>query len=194
MMREFTSNIKKRDLLLNPTNYLWLEVSEDYSNTNFMHLLEFIEEYSDYGKDSRYGNAYYIIRKTSNELFGVGRYSPVKLKISKREIKSIRSSVMCYYNGKKYIKIPYKISYIFKALILIVEEIEKKNNIGLPDKLSTVINLTYRIGFYEKQVEIYDSYFEEIRENNLTKEGYRLKVELNNDFHSEGSIFNTIIQ
>ena len=27
--------------------------------------------------------------------------------------------VICYYNGKKYIKIPYKISYIFKALILI---------------------------------------------------------------------------
>ena len=194
MTKNTISNITKKDLLLSPRKYLWLQIPEKYSNTNFSLLLDFIEKYSDYGRDNRYGNAYYAIRKEANKIFGVGRYSPINLKISKHEIKSIRCSVMSKINGNHYIKIPYKISYIFKAIISIIEKIKSENNISLSPDLQHTLNLTYRIAFYEKYIEIYDTFFEDIQELDLNNKGYWLKVELNNDFHSEGSIFNTIVQ
>lgn len=194
MTKNTISNITKKDLLLSPRKYLWLQISEEYSNINFSFLLDFIEKYSDYGKDNRYGNAYYIIRKESNRLLGVGRYSPSKLKISKHEIKSIRSSFISKLNGKQYIRIPYKISYIFKAIISIVANIKKEHNVSLSSDLQHTINLTYRIAFYEKYVEIYDTFFQDIQELSLDNKGYWLKAELYNDFHSEGSVFHTIVQ
>lgn len=191
---EHISNIRKKDLLLNPGKYLWLPISEEYSNINFSLLLEFIDEYSEYGKEHKYGNAYYRIRKESNKIFGVGFHSPMKLKTSKREIKSILNSVISKINGKTYIKISYKISYIFKAIVSIVCDIENDNNITLPSNLRQTINLAYGIAFYKKHIEAYDSFFDELQENDINSVGYRLKVELNNDFHSENSIFNTVVK
>lgn len=194
MNNEHISNIKKKDLLLNPAKYLWLPISEEYSNINFSLLLEFIDEYSEYGKEHKYGNAYYRIRKESNKIFGVGFYSPMKLKTSKREIKSILNSTISKIDGRTYIKISFKISYIFKAIINIICYIEKDNNITLPSNLKQTINLTYGIAFYNKFIDAYDSFFDELQENYINSVGYRLKAELNNDFHSENSIFNTIVK
>ncbi len=188
------SNITKKDLLRNPANYLWLQIPEQYSNINFSLLLDFIEYYSDFGKDNRYGNAYYIIRKEANKFFGVGRYSPRKLKISKYEIKSLRNSYTSKLNGKQYLKIPYKISYIFKAIISIIENIKIQNNVELSPDLQHTLNLTYRIAFYEKYVATYDAFYQEILKLNFNSSGYRLKAELHNDFHSEGSVLNTVVK
>lgn len=194
MNNEHISNIKKQDLLLYPSKYLWLPISEEYSNINFSLLLDFIDEYSEYGKEHKYGNAYYRIRKESNKIFGVGFYSPMKLKTSKREIKSILNSVISKINGKSYIKISFKISYIFKAIISIICDIEKDNNITLPSNLRQTFDLTYGIAFYKKFIEAYDAFFDELQENDINSVGYHLKAELNNDFHSENSIFNTIVK
>lgn len=188
------SNIRKKDLLLSSRKYLWLQIPEEYSNINFSLLLDFIDKYSDYGKEHKHGNAYYRIRKVSNQIYGVSFYSPMKLKTSKHEVKSIKKSVVSKVNGNNYIKIPYKISYIFKAIIAIVDDITKENNIKLPEDLKHTMNLTYGIAFYEKYIDTYDSYFDDIQENNLNNVGYWLKAELNNDFHSENSIFNTVIK
>lgn len=194
MNEEHTSNISKKHILLSPRKYLWLQTSEEYSNINFSRLLDFIDKYSEYGKEHKYGNAYYRIRKVSNELFGVRPYSPTKLKISKHEIKSISNTFVSKINGNTYIKIPFKISYIFKAIISIVNDIKKDYNIEFPDDLKHTINVAYGIAFYNKHIETYDIYFDGIQENDITKPGYRLKVELNNDFHSENSIFNIIVK
>ena len=194
MNNEHISNIKKKDLLLYPGKYLWLQISEEYSNINFSLLLDFIDEYSEYGKEHKYGNAYYRIRKESNKIFGVGFYSPMKLKTSKMEIKSILNSKISKIDGKSYLKISFKISYIFKAIVNIICDIEKDNNITLPSNLRQTINLTYGIAFYNKYIEAYDSFFDELQENYINSVGYRLKAELNNDFHSENSVFNTIVK
>ncbi len=194
MKKEHISNIRKKDLLLYPRKYLWLQIPEEYSNINFSLLLDFIDKYSEYGKENKYGNAYYRIRKETNRLFGIGFYSPTKLKTSKREIKSIMNSVISKIDGQNYIKISFKISYIFKGIISIVDEIQKSNNVKLSDNLKHTINITYGVAFYEKYIDTYDVFFEDIQENNINSVGYRLKAELNNDFHSENSIFNTIVK
>lgn len=188
MGREHVSNICKKDLLLNPGKYLWLEIEEEYSNVDFSLLLDFIDKYSAYGKEKPYGNAYYRIRMKANQLFGVGKHSPMTLKTSKREIKSIMCSTVSRLNSKVYLKIPYKISYIFKAIIDIVDEIES-NGVALPSELAHTVDVAYGIVFYGKYIDTYDSFSEELQDNNRKFVGYRLKAELNNDFHCEDSIF-----
>lgn len=193
--KKHISNIRKKDLLLNPRKYLWLPIEEtEYSNINFSLLLEFIEKYSEYGRETPYGNAYYRIRQKSNQLFGIGRYSPRKLKTSKWEIKSIMCATVSKINGKAYLKIPYKVSYIFKAIIDIVNEIEENNNVKLPSNLMHTINVTYGVAFYEKYIDTYDAFAEELQDNNREFVGYKLKAELNNDFHCENSVFNILVK
>ena len=188
------SNINKKDLLLSPRKYLWLQIPDEYSNVNFSLLLDFIDEYSAYGKEHKYGNAFYRIRKKANSLWGVGRYSPMKLKTSKHEIRSIINSTVSKIDGNSYLKIPYKISYIFKAIILIIEEIKKENNINIPSNLEHTIKVTYGIAFYEKYLDTYDTYYNEIQDEYISDIGFWLRVELNNDFHSYNSVFNTIVK
>lgn len=192
MKKEHISNIRKKDILLSPTKYLWLQVPEEFSNVNFTLLLDFIDKYSDYGKDYKYGNAYYRIRMESNKLLGIGLYSPTKT--SKREIKSIRNTVVSKIDKKYYIKIPYKISYIFKAIIIIIDEIEKEHSVLLPNELSHTKALAYGIAFYDKYIDTYDAYYDDLQENHFNLVGYQLKAELYNDFHSENSVFNTIVK
>ena len=194
MEKTHISIIQKKDLLLYPRKYLWLQIEEKYSNINFSHLLFFIEKYSEYGKDKRLGNAYYRIRQKSNELFSIGKFSPKKLRTTKREIKSIMNSTVSKIDGRLYLKIPYKIAYIFNAIISIVNEIENDNNISLPKELADTINITYGIAFYEKYIDVYDAFSDEFQNQNRQCIGYRLKADLKEDFHCENSIFNSLVK
>lgn len=97
-------------------------------------------------------------------------------------------STVSRLNSKVYLKIPYKISYIFKAIIDIVDEIES-NGVALPSELAHTVDVAYGIVFYGKYIDTYDSFSEELQDNNRKFVGYRLKAELNNDFHCEDSIF-----
>lgn len=194
MISTHVSNIRKKDLLIYPSKYLWLEIPEEYSNINFSHLLDFIDKNTERGKDYKYGNAYSKIREVANQLLGVRAGSPMKLKVSKREIRTIRSTTISKIGRKTYLKIPYKISYIFKALCIIVEEIEDKYNITLPDELRNTVGMSYGVAFYNKFISTYDAYYGGLEERNREGIGYRLQVELNNDFHSENSVFDNILK
>ena len=186
------SNIRKKDLFLYPDRYLWLQIPEGYSNANFALLLEFIDKFCDCGRERKYGNAYYIIRKETDKLLGIGWYHPSSIKTSKREIRSILSSIN-KIGSRNYIKIPYKISYIFQAIILIVEKIQADNKIDLPDDLRKIIGMTYGIAFYENHIRTYDVYYSYIQDNNVNNIGFGLKAELKNDFYSENSVFNKVV-
>jgi hypothetical protein len=183
------SNITKKNLLLHPEKYFWIEITDPYFNSNFLKLLKFIDSNVDYGKDHDLGNAYYCIRNRTNKLLGVGPGSPVYIKTSKREIRTIRLSVEKGLLAKKnYLRIPYKVSYIFKAIIDIVEELSQK--VPIPSDLSQCISNTYKIAFYNKHISTYNTYFNSINENNLHDPGYAIKVALNDDFNSPNSVFN----
>lgn len=196
------SNIKRKNLILSPDKYLRLTIDEDYQNINFAILLDFIDQYAPQRKNTsihtqtiyKYGNAYAYIRQKTNELLGISRTPFAYIRTSKREIKSILSHIQSLA-GKKYIKIPYKISYIFAALIVIIEEIQKNFKVQLPTNLQSVYNLTYGLAFYSYHINVYDSFYNRtIKSKNNTESGYFVKSELNNDFHSENSIFHTILK
>lgn len=195
-MNSQISKISKRDTLYGLFKYMWIEIPEQYVNCNFSELLKFIDNYSEYYEKCKpYGNAYQRIKEVSNRLYGVGRYSNPKLKTSKREIRSILQSVTGKVNGKYYIKIPYKIAYIFNAIALIVDEIITNSGIKmLPPTLKNTVGLTYRAAFYMNHIMVYDSWFEVLRKNNFDEKGYNLKCKLNDDLHSGHNALSVIVK
>lgn len=111
--------MNKIDLKNERGKYVYLAIECRYTNYDFEKLMEYIGK--NYGRyNYRYeANAYKTIRERSDEILQKTHPKNVKIKTSKREIQSIRRS----YNNKKligkkyYIRVPYKISYIFKAIV-----------------------------------------------------------------------------
>lgn len=188
-MRDTYSNLTKKDLLLHPEKYIWIEISDPYFNANFHKLLKFIDSNVDCGKDYELGNAYYIIRKRTNMLLGIRHGFLMYMKTSKKEIRTIRLSVERGLLIKKnYLRIPYKASYIFRAIYEIVNEIKRK--VAIPSDLTDCIGKTYKIAFYNKHISSYNTYYDRIKEKNSFEPGYFIKEALSNDFNSTNSAFN----
>ena len=127
-------------------------------NANFDELLEFIGKHNRTGRKNDIGSAYVAIRKKTDELLGLtGTHSAAKT--SKREVSSIRFyynriSIMEVENGK-FVKIPFKIAYIFRAIDLIVNDICAAGH-EIPICLKKYIHKTYSDSFYSVHVQAYD--------------------------------------
>ena len=182
------SNLTRNNLLFHPEKYIWIEISDPYFNTNFRKLLKFIDVNVDCGKDYELGNAYCIIRKRTDKLLGIRGFL-MYIKTSKREIRTIRLSVKRgLLIRKNYLRIPYKASYIFRAIYEIVDEIKQK--VAIPIDLMDCIGKTYKIAFYNKHISSYNTYYDRIKEKNSLGPGYFIKEALSNDFNSTNSVFN----
>lgn len=194
MNNNHISNIRRKDLILliGQMKYYRIDVYDNYDNKNFRLLLEFIGNNFDYGRNND-GNAYRAICIEANKLLGCWRGAPKNLKVSKKEIKTI-SSTITNNRGKVCLKIPYKISYIFKAIINIVEKIKSDKNIKLPKELKHVYNLTYGIAFYSEHICQYKGKYQEILDHDKDEPGHKLKKELHNDFESYNSVFYSIFK
>ena len=128
-----------------------------YVNSNFDELLEYIGDHYPISNRTPIGSAYVKIRKETDKLLHVSWAQNWKLKTSKREISSIRQSKYWILDdqGKHYyIRIPYKIGYIFTAIIHIVSEIAQVEPI--PHALKQCINSAYGRSFYTHHIETYD--------------------------------------
>ena len=121
--------------------------SERYINANFDALLEYIGSRFPLEGRTSIGSAYVRIRKETDRLLQVSWRENWSLKTSKREIKSIRQS--SYWLPEKrgqhyYIMIPYKIGFIFTAIVNIVSEISQKESIPSSLPLIASMSLSWR--------------------------------------------------
>lgn len=156
-------------------------------NVDFDELLKFIGEYMPYKDRDPIPSAYMAIRQKTNQLLGLDWRNHI-LRTSKREIASLRF----FYKSNDsdhplVVKIPYKLAYIFKAISLLVEEIKSKGG-NIPDKLTHLINKTYRLAFYQEQTKAYDA----------IKDTFPIEAqpqrELNGDLHNPHSSLNQIFK
>lgn len=163
---------------------------QNHYNLNFDYLLKYIGDNNDIcrSKNDSIANAYIAIKKKTDELLGVN-YKNDPLRTRKAEIKSVR---MCFNNifDKKHLtmKIPFKISYIFKAIICLVENIERR--VSLPAELDCLKNETYRSNFYNAYYNKYINWY--LSDDGIgcrTDPDYIKENELYNDFNAEGSPF-----
>lgn len=180
------------------TKYIRFEVNEDIALKgldNFEHLLEYIGENMDFGRDYYAGNAYVAIKKRTNEILGVQNWKTSKLRTSKYEIKSIRQCFkkIGFKKGKYLMKIPFKVTYIFEAIISLVNDISREKPI--PQNLLSIAGLSYGVAFYSKYIDEYLEHLDEIK-NDFNEDPLnptlRCRVELQNDFTAISSPFMVI--
>lgn len=139
--------------------YVRISLPKETTNTvnaDFDELLKFIGKYIPYKDKDPIPSAYMAIRKKTNQLLGLDWKNRI-LRTSKREIASLRF----YYKTNDsehplFLKMPYKLAYIFKAIILLVDEAKSKGAI-IPRELAPLINKTYRLAFYNEQTKAYDA-------------------------------------
>lgn len=159
-------------------------------NFNFDLLLDFIGNqpmYEQYGSNN-IGRAYNLIRSKTNELLGLSRKNRV-LRTSKREVASLR-----FYYGPnvavkyKYVKIPYKLEYIFKAIIIIINEIHMESgdlfSQNMTRELKECLNEKYVTAFCSCHKRAYDEQKNKIPNDNDAQRA------LDGDFHSSNSALN----
>lgn len=187
--------MKKLYLEKSLAKYICFEVDEEIAKTsvdNFENLLNYIGTNIDYGKDYYAGNAYLAIRKKTDEILGIQNFKISKLRTSKQEVKSIRQCFKRkFIRRNKYImKIPFKVSFIFEAIILLVSDINKEKPV--PQNLLPLIGLSYGIAFYKKYIDEYMEHLDEIKDdynNDPDNPTLKCRIELQNDFNSLSSPF-----
>lgn len=154
-------------------------------NDNFEKLLFFIGQHKPYKDREPIGSAYMAIRKKTNSLLGLD-WRNVVLRTSKREVASLKR----YFNtdetpSSSYVKIPFKVAYIFKAISIIIEEIHQ-DKVEIDSNLKPFINMTYSNAFYKEYINAYDAIKDDIP---VDKSAQRA---LNGDFHNANSPMNKI--
>lgn len=154
-------------------------------NGNFDNLLSFIGEQLPYKDRNAIGSAYVAIKKRTNSLLGVNWWNPI-IKTSNNEIASIRF----FYETSDsvlYVKIPYKIDYLFKAIALLLDEI-KASGAEVPLSLQPLVDKTYLLAFYNPHRSAYILNKESIDINNEAQKA------LIDDFESPVGALNQIFK
>lgn len=165
-----------------------------YINTNFDELLEYIGNHFPVNNRTPIGSAYVRIRKETDKLLQVSWSHNWKLKTSKREISSIRRSnywILDGQGGNYYLRIPYKIGFIFTAIINIVNEIKKSETI--PDSLNNCIGSAYGCSFYNYHIEEYDRVYRMYLRINAQQFNFgNNPAKLYDVFHAPNNVFDRI--
>ena len=189
--------MRKEYIVNEPSKYIYLYVNKGYHNLYFDALFKYIGENCG---DSTYryeANAYKAIREKSDEILRAEKPKNKSLKTSKREIKSIRKSFIRRHilGEKEYIIcIPYKIVHIFKAIVEIVNELQKEGCIINDDTLKNLKESSYGEAFYCTHIKTYDEMYDAIETRNEIAGRCGAQLELYNDFHSTGSVFNLLFK
>ena len=112
------------------------------------------------GRIFPYGNVYKAIKEKANRLMGRS-----DAKISKRQVASLRK-YYTIFGTNEYIKIPYRLYYIFKAVFEIVDIL--RVDYPLPDDLENFVGKVRRDIFYSEQSELFNDWYQENR-NEMTR-------------------------
>lgn len=156
-------------------------------NVNFENLLYFIGKHMPYKDKEEIGSAYMAIRKKTDVLLKLD-WRCIALRTSKREVAALKRYFQTDKNSSSlYVKIPFKVAYIFKAISLLVDEIHQ-DGFEVDTNIKPFVDMTYSEAFYKEYVEAYDDIKNSIP---ITKTAQRA---LNGDFHNANSPMNKIFR
>lgn len=133
---------------------------EDSIGVNLKKLYFYIDQHKNMGRVFPYGNAYKAIRLRATQLLGRG-----DMKVYKREVTSLIVYKTDILKGN-YVRIPYKMYYIFKAIFELVDEL--KVQYPLPEELEQFVGKIRRECFFEEQSHLFKDWYKG-NETKLTK-------------------------
>lgn len=148
-------NIKKITYPYINIELLNKDCAEDIG-ANLSQLYLYIDRHKNMGSTYEYGNAYRAIKEKANNLMG-----RKDIKISKRQVISVRR-YFTILGTNKYIKVPYTLYYIFKAIFEIVDDL--KAEYPLPDELKKFVGQIRRDIFYKEQSDLFAIWYPEHRD------------------------------
>lgn len=137
--------------------YVKLEITDAQANVigeNLKKVYLYIDENTKYmGSKFKYGNAYRAIRFRATKLIG-----RADMTVYKREVTALvncKTSLL----GRKYIRVPYKLYYIFKAIFEIVDELKVNHPLG--PELECFVGKIRRDCFYNEQSKVYNDTYDD---------------------------------
>lgn len=136
------------------------EETAEKIGVNLSRLYLYIDEHINMGRIFPYGNVYKAIKEKANRLMGRS-----DAKISKRQVASLRK-YYTIFGTNEYIKIPYRLYYIFKAVFEIVDIL--RVDYPLPDDLENFVGKVRRDIFYSEQSELFNDWYQE-NKNEMTR-------------------------
>lgn len=142
------SNVKLNEVTYPYVKIQLLNGQSEEIGVNLQKLYKYINEHKNMGGFPPYGNAFRIIKKRAQQLSGRN-----DVKFSKREIAALIRCYPLHIPLNKYIKIPYKIDYIFRAIFEITDELKIQH--PLTPELSIFIDKIRRDSFYNSQSELF---------------------------------------
>lgn len=118
---------------------------------NLYKLYQYID--SNVSHNSRYplGNAYRVIQQKTRQLCG-GR----RVRIYKKEIQSLIIYKHRLLQRDDVIRVPYRIDYIFRAIVMIVDDLKKEH--PLTPELQSFVGQLNRKCFYNIQAQAFKSW------------------------------------
>lgn len=129
---------------------------------NLKMIYSYIDTHKNMGKKKPYGNAYKAIREKAQRLCGRS-----DVRFSKREVASLINDYgKPFCKKERYIKIPYKEDYIFRAIFELVDEL--KSQYPLPQEIQNFIGQIRRECFYKTQSSLYETWYKRNKKNQTT--------------------------
>ena len=153
------------------------EADAEKIGINLKKLYLYIDQHVNMGRTHKFGNALKAIRMRATRMMGRG-----DMRVSKREVWSLVRCGSIW--RKRYIKVPYKMFFIFKAIFEIVDEL--KIAYPLPADLKNFVGKMRRDCFYDEQVKAYKNWYGQTENKNLRRKA------LLDDMDSEDSILSDL--
>lgn len=157
------SKVKLKDITYPYVNIELLEGQAEKIGINLKKLYLYIDTNINMGCKYRYGNAYKAIRERAKRISGRN-----DVKFSKREVAALIKYKPKRFGHDKYIKIPYKMDYIFRAIFELVDEIKVRADFNNTD-LERCIDKIRRDCFYDIQSVLYKKWYNEGNVSELNK-------------------------
>lgn len=196
-----------------PYHYVRITLEDEierYININFDFLLKTIGSHFPVSGKDDIGSAYIRIQEETHKVIKEAKdkwmeenkgkrnktkviHFPYNLHVSKQEIKSIRfAKEWLIGKDKFYIRIPYKVSYIFIAIINLVDKM-KQLNFSIPDELKRCVNNTYAVSFYNKYIDEFRKKYNGDYKKHSNQEAMGYPAELyESDFDATNNVFQRV--
>lgn len=114
-------------------------------------LYEYIGKYKNMGRRNAESNAIIAIKERAKRILGRD-----DIRIRKKEVSSLIRRCNGFVNGP-YVRVPYKVDCIFRAIFEIVKELKKEY--PLPHELQRFKRESHRESFYDVQSHAYDTWY-----------------------------------
>lgn len=156
------SKVRLKDIKYNYADVALKEEQAEKIGIHLRKIYSYIDENVNMGRRFKYGNAYKAIRERAKRISG-----RQDVRFSKKEVAALINYKTKRFGHDEYVKIPYKVDYIFRAIFEIVDEL--KQDCPFPAEIEICVGKIRRECFYDIQSHMYEDWYKQDKRSDLEK-------------------------